>query len=72
MRLSDAELAEAARRPPVSEPVLCPEHEPGAWSRSCERCSVVAESRKLRVTPDQRCRPYQYGGARPQAVPHVR
>lgn len=34
-----------------AEAVLCPEHEPGAWSRSCERCSVVADSRKLRATP---------------------
>lgn len=34
-----------------AEAVLCPEHEPGAWSRTCERCAVVADSRKLRATP---------------------
>ena len=34
-----------------AEAILCPDHEPGAWSRNCERCAVVADSRKLRATP---------------------
>ena len=30
---------------------LCVEHEPGAWSRSCESCALVLEARALRMKP---------------------